>query len=97
MIRCAHPRESIQPGGELRLGWQGQEFISERRIQLLEAIEATGSISRAAKQAEQAQKAKQDSDGDNDASRKDEVESKEPAHAISSSGSTLGSLINVKA
>lgn len=42
---------ALQPGGEFRLGRQGEEFISERRIALLEAIDATGSISQAAKQA----------------------------------------------
>lgn len=43
--------ESLQPGGEFRLGRLGEEFVSERRICLLEAVETTGSISQAAKQA----------------------------------------------
>lgn len=43
--------ETLQPGGEFRLGRLGEEFVSERRIALLEAIDATGSISQAAKQA----------------------------------------------
>ncbi|MBI1194660.1 MAG: LysR family transcriptional regulator [Gammaproteobacteria bacterium] len=44
-------RDLLQPGGEFRLGRQGEEFVSERRIALLEAIDATGSITQAAKQA----------------------------------------------
>lgn len=52
MIRQrARDCEALQPGGELRLGRQGEEFVSERRITLLEAIDATGSITQAAKQA----------------------------------------------
>jgi molybdate transport system regulatory protein len=42
---------ALQPGGEFRLGREGNEFVSEKRITLLEAIEATGSISQAARQA----------------------------------------------
>jgi len=44
-------KETLQPGGEFRLGREGEEFVSEKRIALLEAIDATGSISQAAKQA----------------------------------------------
>ncbi|WP_175574237.1 winged helix-turn-helix domain-containing protein [Teredinibacter haidensis] len=42
--------EILQPSGDFKLGRQGRGFVSERRINLLEAIEATGSISLAAKQ-----------------------------------------------
>ncbi len=41
----------LHPGGEFRLGRQGAEFVSERRISLLEAVDNSGSISQAAKQA----------------------------------------------
>jgi molybdate transport system regulatory protein len=48
--QCTHVGDTLQPGGEFRLGRAGEEFVSERRITLLEAIDATGSISQAAKQ-----------------------------------------------
>lgn len=44
-------KQILQPGGEFRLGREGEEFVSERRITLLEAIDATGSISQAARRA----------------------------------------------